>query len=323
MRYSIIVPVYNRPQEIDELLSSLAVQRFKDFEVLIIEDGSSIPSAEIVEKYKNALTIRYFMNAKAGPSPQRNFGFEQVNGQYMILFDSDLIVPAEYFEILERELAARPLDAFGGSDRAHPSFTTLQKAINYTMTSFITTGGIRGNKQHVGKFHPRSFNMGLTKQVYQTIGGFIDMHPGEDIDFSIRIIKAGFQVGLIHNAYVFHKRRATIKQFFRQVYRFGYKRIELFKIHPSELKLTHLFPTAFCIYVLLSIISSIVFPVWGYWTMFGWIGYLLAIAIHSTIINNSLLVGLLSVQTTMVQMVGYGWGITKGLWQKVLFAESK
>lgn len=316
--YSVITPVYNRPNEVEELLNSLAAQNYDNFEILIIEDNSSVPSDGVCDKYKDKLNIRYFFREKAGPSAQRNFGFSEAKGDYFILFDSDCIIPPEYFSQVEEALDKHEWDAFGGPDAAHPSFNALQKAISYSMTSFITTGGIRGKKKHVGNFNPRSFNMGLRKEVFQKVGGFIDMHPGEDIDFSLRIIKAGFKVGLIADAHVYHKRRTNLSKFYTQVYRFGLKRIELFLIHPTELKTIHFLPAAFTFYALLAVLALVVTPFWGLFFAAPLLLFVLFVAAHSTALNGSLQVGLLSVVTTFVQMYGYGRGITENFIKKVV-----
>ena len=321
MHFSIITPVYNRPQEVDELLDTLQHQTFKDFEVLIIEDGSTIPSDKIVEAYRDRLNIRYFFKQKEGPSAGRNFGFEQAAGDYFILFDSDLLVPPDYFAKVVAALEKNHWDCFGGPDRAHDSFTDFQKAVNYSMTSPLTTGGIRGEKKHVGQFHPRSFNLGLSRQVYNKVGGFIDMHPGEDIDFSIRIIKAGFKVGLIADAFVYHKRRTSIKKFYRQVYKFGYKRIEIAQLHPTELKLTHFFPTAFSLYMTFAVAVGVYSPMLGLMVGAPLLLYLLIIAADSTIYNKSLKVGLMSVFATLIQMFGYGYGLAEAIVRRLMLKQ--
>jgi glycosyltransferase involved in cell wall biosynthesis len=147
MVYSVIVPVYNRPEEIDELLLSLTRQSFHDFEVLIIEDGSENRCEHIVQKYSEKLAVRYYFKENSGQGFSRNFGFERASGDYFVVFDSDCIIPENYFETVHRFLSVTPVDCWGGPDRAHPTFTPIQKAINYSMTSFFTTGGIRGKKK--------------------------------------------------------------------------------------------------------------------------------------------------------------------------------
>lgn len=229
MKYSVIIPVYNRPDEVNELLESLTLQTCKDFEVVVVEDGSSIPCQEVVEKYSDRLDIHYYNKPNSGPGQTRNYGAERSHGEYLIILDSDCILPPGYFEAVEKELQSSPVDAFGGPDRAHASFTDIQKAINYSMTSFFTTGGIRGGKKKMDKFYPRSFNMGVRRSVYQTLGGFSKMRFGEDIDFSIRIFKAGYRCCLFPSAWVYHKRRTDLKKFFKQVHNSGIARINLYK----------------------------------------------------------------------------------------------
>lgn len=316
MRFSIITPVYNRPQEVRELLESLSRQRYRDFELVLIEDGSTEPSLHVVDEFKDQLTIQYHFKSKEGPSLARNYGFTQAHGQYLILFDSDLLIPPDYFEQVEAALAQHHWDAFGGPDRAHASFTDLQKAVNYAMTSFWTTGGIRGSKKALTQYNPRSFNMGLSRQVYETVGGFIDMHPGEDIDFSLRIIQSGFRVGFIPEAYVYHKRRATWRKFWRQIFRFGEKRVEIARLHSGQLKLVHLLPLAFLILSLAMLPLAFSGLPGGWLPLTAWLSYLLIIFFDSSIQNKNLRVGLLSVFASCIQLYAYAFGLIAGLFNQ-------
>ncbi|PKD43977.1 glycosyltransferase [Rhodohalobacter barkolensis] len=247
MDYSVIVPIYNRPDEIDELLQSLTLQTYGDFEVLVIEDGSTDRCDQIVEKYSDQLSIRYFYKENSGQGFSRNFGFDKAAGDYFVVFDSDCIIPPHYFESVNRYLAIHDVDCWGGPDRAHQSFSPIQKAISFSMTSFFTTGGIRGRKNHIGTFHPRSFNMGISQEVYKETGGYKITRMGEDIEFSLRIINKGFKTGLIEDAYVYHKRRTDFKQFYHQLHFFGRARINIKRFYPNELKLVHLLPVFFVI----------------------------------------------------------------------------
>ena len=210
MKYSLIIPVYNRPEEVDELLESLVGQQFADFEVLVVEDGSTLPCREVVEKYRGRLAVEYYFKPNSGPGQTRNYGAERSHGDYLIVLDSDCVLPPGYLQAVDDELRREPADAFGGPDRAHESFTDMQKAISYAMTSFFTTGGIRGGKKKMDKFYPRSFNMGVRAEVYRRLGGFSKMRFGEDIDFSIRIFKAGCSCRLFPEAWVWHKRRTDL-----------------------------------------------------------------------------------------------------------------
>ena len=265
MKYSFIIPVYNRPDEVDELLESLAKQTFCDFEVVIVEDGSTIPCKDIAGKYANVLDIHYYEKPNSGPGETRNYGVKRANGEYMLILDSDCILPSTYLEEVEKELKNRDADAFGGPDRAHESFTDVQKAINYAMTSFFTTGGIRGGKKKMDKFYPRSFNMGVRKDVYQALGGFSKMRFGEDIDFSIRIFKGNYMCRLFPEAWVWHKRRTDLKKFFKQVHNSGIARINLYKKYPESLKLVHLLPAIFTLGVAFLLLASFFFSssVWN------------------------------------------------------------
>jgi glycosyltransferase involved in cell wall biosynthesis len=319
MYYSVIIPVYNRPNEVDELLQSLTKQVYKSFEVIVVEDGSSIPCNEIVNKYSSLLDIHYFSKPNSGPGQTRNYGAERAKGDYLIILDSDVIVPPHYFEEIEKELTTSPADAFGGPDRADDSFTNLQKAINYSMTSFFTTGGIRGGKKKMDKFYPRSYNMGIKKSVYETLGGFSKMRFGEDIDFSIRIFKAGYTCRLFPEAWVFHKRRTDLTKFFRQVFNSGIARINLYKKYPDSLKLVHLLPAVFTIGVALLIIGS---PI----TLFApglLLVYIILLFIDSFIQSHSFNIALLSIMTSFIQLTGYGCGFLNAWWKRCVLGEDE
>jgi glycosyltransferase involved in cell wall biosynthesis len=311
MKYSIIVPVYNRPEEVNELLESLVTQTIQNFEVIIVEDGSSVPCLEVVERYKSKLSILYFTKHNEGPGPARNYGYRQAHGEYFVAFDSDCIIPSEYFEAVEEALQTHNYDAWGGPDRAHENFSIRQRAMGYTMSSVFTTGGIRGGKKRVGWFQPRSFNMGISRNVFERTGGFKFSRLAEDIEFSIRMKKAGFHVGLIEKAYVFHKRRTTFFQFFQQVWNFGKGRAQIGAAHPEEVKITHWFPTAFTggilVLVLLPLISLSLFR-FGL-TMF--LFYLLLIFTDAFFVNGNLWVALCSIPSAVTQLVGYGLGFFK------------
>jgi len=233
-RFSIIIPVYNRPDELDELLHSLTHQTSHDFEVIVVEDGSSLPCGKTFEKYQKSLPISYHFKDNTGPGPTRNFGAKFAIGTYLIFFDSDCMIPPGYFETLDKALINNSIDFFGGPDRAHSSFTTLQKAISYTMTSFLTTGGIRGRAKKLDRFYPRSFNMGIKRDVFMNIGGFASIRFGEDLDLSIRLLKSGYSTELIHDAWVYHKRRADFKKFYRQVFNSGIARFNLKLKYPED-----------------------------------------------------------------------------------------
>ncbi len=311
VRYSVVVPVYNRPQEVDELLLSLLNQRFQDFEVLIIEDGSTIRSDEVVQRYSDRLNIRYFFKSNSGPGPSRNFGFAHALGDYFVVFDSDCVIPPQYFDEVNAALAEYSWDAWGGPDRAHDSFTPVQRAMGYTMASVLTTGGIRGGKKHLGWFQPRSFNMGISRRVFEVTGGFKFDRYAEDIEFSIRMRNCGFKVGLIPDAYVFHKRRTSFAGFYDQVYNFGRGRILVGRAFPDEVKLTHWLPAIFVMgvssLVVLPFLSSTLF----FLALLGLSCYLLSIFAHSLVINRDLTVALLSVPAAWLQLWGYGLGFLK------------
>jgi glycosyltransferase involved in cell wall biosynthesis len=308
-KYSIIIPVYNRPQEVDELLESLSKQTFKDFDLLIIEDGSTEKCEDIVKKYSTQIDIKYFYKPNSGPGDSRNYGMEKATGNYLIFFDSDCIIPSDYFENVEKALAENPLDAFGGPDNAHESFSDTQKAINYSMTSFITTGGVRGKKSKLDKFQPRSFNMGISQEVYKKVGGYSDIHPGEDPDLSYRIMDAGFKVGLIEGAYVYHKRRIDFSKFTKQVYKFGVVRTVLMKWHPEKFKLVYLFPALFLLFTIALLIASVLFSPYF---LLPLLFLVVLIFIESFIKTKSLPITLLSIPASFIQLLAYGYGFLKG-----------
>lgn len=314
MKYSVIIPVYNRPDEVDELLESLTLQTCKDFEVVVVEDGSSIPCQEVVEKYSDRLDIHYYNKPNSGPGQTRNYGAERSHGEYLIILDSDCILPPGYFEAVEKELQSSPVDAFGGPDRAHASFTDIQKAINYSMTSFFTTGGIRGGKKKMDKFYPRSFNMGVRRSVYQTLGGFSKMRFGEDIDFSIRIFKAGYRCRLFPSAWVYHKRRTDLKKFFKQVHNSGIARINLYKKYPESLKLVHLLPALFTLGTVLLLICAIFCP----YALLPLLAYALLVCIDSSIQNGNIRIGLYSIAAAYIQLIGYGTGFWRAWWNRCI-----
>ena len=338
MKYSIIVPVYNRPDECDELLSSLCQQTYGEpFEVIIVEDGSSVPCHDVVSRYEGRLDVHYYNKPNSGPGQTRNYGVERATGEYVLILDSDVVLPPGYLVAVDQELAAlthderQRLASFGGPDKAHPSFTPVQKAINYGMTSFFTTGGIRGGKAKLDKFFPRSFNMGVRRDTYLQLGGFSKMRFGEDVDFSYRIVEAGYGSRLFPSAWVYHKRRTDLRKFFKQVHNSGIARINLTKRHPGTLKLVHLLPAVFTIGVALCLLCLL------FWLLtlcctplheatgclgnilgiFGGgclLAYALLIMCGATLQERSLRVGLLAIAAAYVQLCGYGTGFLRCWW---------
>ena len=351
MKYSIIIPVFNRPDEVDELLQSLTTQTFKDFEVLVVEDGSDIPCEEMVRKYADRLDIKYYVKPNSGPGQTRNYGVQYSQGEYVIVLDSDVVLPEGYLQAIEDEISIQnskfkiQVDAFGGPDRAHESFTPVQKAINYSMTSFFTTGGIRGGKKQMDKkFYPRSFNMGIRRELYNQLGGFSEMRFGEDIDFSIRIYESGATCRLFPEAWVWHKRRTDLKKFYKQVHNSGIARINLTKRHPGTLKLVHLLPAVFTLGTFACLLPAFIcllllllgfFALWsapkpGCVTgemaciilgLSGMLLFLLPLVLFSMIIfidssvrNRSIWIGFLSIWASFIQLIGYGTGFLRAWW---------
>ena len=319
MRYSVIIPVYNRPDEVDELLESLCTQTNGDFEVVVVEDGSSVPCESIVQKYADRLDVHYYLKPNSGPGQSRNYGVERAQGEYVLILDSDAVLPPHYIQAVEDELQVCPCDAFGGPDRAHASFTPMQKAINYGMTSFFTTGGIRGGKKKMDKFYPRSFNMGVRREVYNALGGFSEMRFGEDIDFSTRIFKGGYSCRLFPEAWVWHKRRTDLRKFFKQVHNSGIARIHLTKRHPGTLKLVHLLPMVFTLGCLACLLIA---PFWP-WSLLPLALFALIILVDATRQERSLGVGLRAVAAAYVQLIGYGTGFLRAWWNRCLLGRGE
>lgn len=319
-RFSVIVPVYNRVDEVRDLLESLMAQSCKDFEVILVEDGSTIPCREVAEQCAaKGLDVKYYYKSNEGRSIARNYGIEHASGNYLVFFDSDCVIPADYFLTLSQELDASPLDCFGGPDAAHNSFSPMQKAINFAMTSFLTTGGIRGGKVQMEKFVPRSFNMGYSRSVWQKVGGFREMFS-EDIDMSTRIRQAGFSIGLIRPAYVYHKRRINLKKFWHQVYVFGMSRITLKLLYPDSMKLVHTLPAlAVIIGALLLILGILVSP----WFLLPLGIYALAIFAAAFSSTGSLKVAFLAIPASFIQICGYGCGFIRAYFTKIILGKGR
>jgi glycosyltransferase involved in cell wall biosynthesis len=319
--FSIIIPVFNRPKELDELLQSIAKQQCEiEFEILIIDDGSEIKSDSLVEEYKNLLNIKYFYKENSGPGGTRNFGTKKAQGQYFIFLDSDCILPNNYLNIVYQTLKQKYTDAYGGADAAHTSFSSIQKAINYSMTSLLTTGGIRGNERARNKFQLRSFNMGVSKKAFIKTGGFDQQRIGEDIDLSFKLLEKGFETQFIPKAYVFHKRRIHWSDFFNQTFRFGAARPILNLMHPSTAKVTFWFP---CFFVL-GFLFALTFLFFGYaLPILLFAIYPLVIFFDSLIKNKNLVVAFQSIIATFVQFFGYGLGFLRTVFRLNVLKYSK
>jgi len=320
LNFSFIIPVFNRPTELEKLLESLSqVQSSRDFEVVIIEDGSTLKSDDVCSRFRESVNITYFFKPNSGPGDSRNYGMQRAAGNYFIILDSDCIVPPDYLMKVEKQLQQKIVDCYGGPDAAHESFTDLQKAINYSMTSFLTTGGIRGGNEQLGKFQPRSFNMGLSKKAFEATGGFSTIHPGEDPDLSIRLWELGFETALFKDAFVYHERRISWKLFYKQVRKFGMVRVILNKWHPNTRKMTFWLPTLFVCYTILSLILLLV----GYAVFLTPVlAYMIAIAADSSF-KNGIKVGIMSVFAVILQFTGYGLGFLNSYIQIVLLNKNE
>lgn len=316
-KFSVIVPVYNRRDEVASLLQSLAEQTARNFEVIIVDDGSTDPCGPECEPYADF--VSYYWKENEGRSPARNYGMERARTDYFIFFDSDCVIPPSYFQTLERELEANPVDCFGGPDAAHESFTSLQKAINFAMTSLLTTGGIRGGKVQFEKFKPRTFNMGFSRGVYKRVGGFREMFS-EDIDMSMRIKNAGFTIALLRNCPVYHRRRLSWRKFARQVYVFGMSRITLQLLYPGSLKAVHTLPALFLLgSVALLALAIFVSP----WWLLPLGIYAAALLVDALIQTRSLKIALLALPASFIQLYGYGAGFLRAWFTKILLRRGR
>lgn len=317
MYFSVIIPVYNRPSEIFELLTSLKYQSYSDFEVILVEDGSSIKSDQVVLKFESFLTIRYFFQKNQGQGFARNYGMTQAKGDFFVVLDSDVILPPDYLSVLKIALQERKLDAFGGPDAAASDFSNLQKAMDFAMTSFWTTGGIRGKLKDPSKYQARGFNMGVSRKVFESIGGFMDPNRGEDIEWSLRIKKSGFKLELVEEAFVYHKRKNTLWSFAKQAFSFGRNRVNVSRFHPEAIKLVHWLPTFFLLFLLSIILNALFFK-------FFLIPHLLILGIWAGLViytaswkYQSILVGDLALLTSVIQLCGYGAGLVYELVRKL------
>lgn len=309
VQYSFIIPVFNRPEEIDELFSSLLIQDFsKIFEIVIIEDGSTQSSEHIVKTYADRLNISYYYKENSGPGDSRNYGMKKAKGNYFLILDSDCVLPSHYLSEVDTKLKKSYVDCFGGPDAAHDSFSNLQKAINYVMTSFFTTGGIRGSKKSVDKFQPRSFNMGLSQKAFEATNGFGKIHPGEDPDLTIRLWKLGFETQFFENAFVFHKRRISWKKFYQQVQKFGKCRPILNHWHPETKKMTYWFPTVFVFSVFIAVFASLMN---SYLLIYLLILYLGVVLVDASMKTKSIFIGFQAIIALFIQFFGYGLGFLK------------
>lgn len=320
MLLSLIIPVYNREDEMRELLRSLSEQTNRDFEVVIVEDGSTVTSEHVAKEYSDKLDIKYFTKPNSGPGLTRNYGSERSSGEYLVYLDSDCVIPPQYIQVLHDYLENNPVDTFGGPDAASDDFSDFQKAVSYSMTSFFTTGGIRGGKKKLDRFFPRSFNMGYRRDVYDRLGGFSSMRVGEDMELSYRLVANNCSSVLIPDAYVYHKRRSTSKSFFKQVFRFGMTRINLYLRFPETLKIVHFLPTVFTVYTIIAIILSLFVNRYALLPIFV---IALIWFINSTILNKSVNVGVLSIKTSFIQLFGYGIGLIYGTWMRLVLKKSE
>ncbi len=313
MHFSIIVPVYNRPEELQEFLTSLAQTTFTEpFEVVVVEDGSTRSSASVVKEFQNRLSVAYFEKPNTGPGDSRNYGMRRAIGNYFLIFDSDCLIPADYLSVVARALRRDFVHCFGGPDAAHPRFSSLQKAISFAMTSVLTTGGVRGAAEHAGRFQPRSFNMGLSKEAFDRSGGFGDIHPGEDPDLAMRLWELGYETRLISEAFVYHKRRIDWKKFHLQVTKFGKVRPILDKRFPKHAKPAYWFPSVFIVGAMCAVFLAAL----GFWLPVAlYLIYFVCVGLVAAVANRSLSIGFLAMVAVAVQFYGYGGGFLQSFYR--------
>jgi glycosyltransferase involved in cell wall biosynthesis len=320
MLFSLIIPVYNRPDEVDELLESLSKTTYDQiFEIVLVEDGSTLRCQDVASKYGDKLDISYYYKENSGPGDSRNYGMNKARGDYYIIFDSDCIIPSTYLSEVDKALKENYVDCFGGPDKALDSFSDIQKAINFAMTSFMTTGGIRGGSEKIGKFQPRSFNMGLSRKAFEASKGFGNIHPGEDPDLSIRLWNLGFETRLFQQAFVYHKRRIDWEKFSLQVSKFGKARPILNSWYPQYNKLTFFFPTFFIIGFFVSLVLLIFNQ--DFLLKF-YFGYFLALFLLSSIQNKSIKIGYLSIIAVWKQFYGYGMGFLESYIKVIILKQN-
>lgn len=318
MFFSVIVPVFNRPDEIQELLICFSRQTYKNFEVLIVESGSSVKSDEVVRSFAGKLNVHYHLKGNDGQGFSRNYGMKFAKGDYFVILDSDVLLDDDFLEKIANALKTDWLDCYGGPDRLHPKATNVQKAVDFCMTSLLTTGGIRGGKSRVGKFYPRSFNMGFSREVYEKTNGYKLPYFGEDMEFSARVMSLGFKTGLIPEAHVYHKRKEKLAHFFKQMHFFGRARINTFLLFPDSLKFTHFFPLVFCLGLISIVILTFLGCSLGIIGLVAYVFYLLAIFIASCIRNKDIMVGMISFAAVFYQMVGYAFGFCQEAWMRLV-----
>jgi glycosyltransferase involved in cell wall biosynthesis len=311
---SIIVAIFNRKDELTELLTSLSVQTDKDFEVIIVDDGSPVELLPTVNSFNELLEIQYFKKENSGPGLSRNYGAERAKNDWLVFVDSDVIVEKDYLENIKKNLENTDCAAFGGADKAHEGFSILQKAISYSMTSVFTTGGIRGSKKAVTKFQPRSFNMGVNKEIFLKIGGFSEMRIGEDPDLSMTIWENGYQTAFFDNIGVYHKRRTDLGKFSKQVYQFGCARPILNQRHPNYVKPTFWFPSLFLLGYIVGILEYFFIKNGLLLAFYGF--YTLLVLLHAWFITKSPAIAFQAIITTYIQMFSYGFGFLES-WFKL------
>jgi len=329
-KFSIIIPSFNRVDEITALLVSMEELRFprSQFELIIADDGSTDETLHFIKSYSSAsgLNLILVSQSNQGPGAARNLGVAAASGDFFIFIDSDVTVPGHWLEEISKQLQLEGGQAFGGPDTYRDDFPALLKAINHSMNSFLTTGGLRGKKgKSLARYYPRSFNMGLSRALWEKTGGFSKLRHGQDIEFSHRLHQAGAKILFIPKAFVFHKRRTSLKKFFKQVFNWGVARINLYKMNPSMLEPLHALPAvASAGYLLLSLMAFFHPVLKQIWLVFSAFGLLLLLFSSAQALRQyrSIAVALYVPLVIPIQIFGYGIGFIYNFIRRVIFRKN-
>lgn len=328
--FSVIIPTFNRRDEVHDLLISLQKQTFdhQRFEVIIVDDGSTDGTNHLVESMRSSVDfrLRFFQQDHAGPGLARNLGMTQAAGEYFLFIDSDCLADERWLEGLANAIEQEQPLAFGGPDGVLPEFSPLQKAIDYAMTSFLTTGGMRGHtRKRLAKFYPRSYNMGIHRSIFAKLGGMNNLRHGQDLEFSRRIVASGAKVIYIPAAIVYHKRRTSLQKFFRQIFNWGVARINLTKIDQAILEPLHFMPAVGAdTFIVLTILAPFCRICRYLWLLSSGAGLLIlgVIVIDAYRRYRQVKPALLAPLVALTQVFAYGFGFTAAyIWRIILGKE--
>ncbi len=325
---SVITPSYNRASELEHLMRSISAQSIDHnlFELIISDDGSTDDTEALINSWqeKASFSIKYISQENKGPGAARNHGLEKSIGELILFIDSDCEAHPKWIETIVDEYHKSEFDACGGPDGGKKDFTLLQKAIDYSMTSFFTTGGMRGHSEKmISKFYPRTHNMGVKRDKYEAVGGFGNLRHGQDIEFSHRIRTSGGKIRFIKNALVYHRRRTSLRQFIKQVFNWGVARINLGKIDTAMLEPVHFLPS---LSILLSLfIILIIYQLdWGISEIFLlFFSPLSIICLLGALNKKDLRVFPILLLVIPIQIFGYGLGFLQAYIRRFIFNEAE